>query len=211
MKIELPAEIAERGTRLRPKLVRPPVIEDHTRQRPPAPQEPDTTPDPAAAPGPGIDVPPPTGEPADALDDETRPRASKAKLIVGGVGATVLAGVVGIALLTGDPAEPPRTVPSPPPSPILPPDYVPPPTDFKARPLGGGRVAFTWASDEPRPGDRFAVKYRVDDRQRPIATRTDPEFEVTARRGTIVCAQVQIVRSDATASLATDQKCEASR
>ena len=141
VKIELPAEIAERGTRLRPKLVRPPVIEDHTRQRPPAPQDPDTTadPDPVPAPGPGLDVTsPPPGEPTDALDDETRPRGSRTTLVLGGVGATVLAGVVGIALLAGDPAaEPPGPAPPTPPPTVLG-DYVPPPTDFRARALDGG-------------------------------------------------------------------------
>jgi len=159
-----------------------------------------------------VDVTLPAEEADTTPGDETPSHGSKAKLIAGGVGAAVLAGVVGFALLAGDPvAKPPRPGPPPESSPIVPGDYVPPPTDFHARPIGGGRVAFSWTSDEPRSGDRFAVKYRVDDRQRPIATRTDPEFEVTARRGTIVCAQVQLVRSDATASLATDQKCEASR
>ena len=123
----------------------------------------------------------------------------------------MLAGVVGVALLAGDPAaKPPGPAPPTPPPTVIG-DYVPPPTDFRARALDGGTVAFSWTNDDPRPGDRFAVKYRVDDRQRPIATRTHPRFEVTARRGTIVCAQVQLVRSDATASLATDQKCQASR
>ena len=54
VKIVLPEEIAERGTRLRPKIVRPPVVEDRTRQRPPAPQTSDTVarPRPVAEPAP---------------------------------------------------------------------------------------------------------------------------------------------------------------
>lgn len=214
VKIVLPDEIAERGTRLRPKIVRPPVIDDATRRRPEASRESDTIARPPLAPAtePEMGVPAPADGPDPTPGDDAQPRGSKAKLIVGGVGATVLAGVVGFALLAGDPAaQPPRPVPSPVPPPLVPGDYVPPPKDFRARSLGGGRVAFSWTNDEPRPGDRFAVKYRVDDRQRPIAKLTRPEFALTARRGTIVCAQVQLVRSDATASQATDQKCEASR
>lgn len=214
VKIVLPEEIAARGTKLRPKIVRPPVVDDRTRRRPEVPRESSAVADPSSVlpPEPEMDVAPPADAPAATTDHETQPRGSMAKLIVGGVGAAVLAGVVGFALLAGDPAvEPPSTGLSPPPVPVPPGDYVPPLTDFRARPLGGGRVAFSWTNDEPRPGDRFAVKYRVDDRQRPIAKLTQPEFEVTARRGTIVCAQVQLVRSDATASLATDQKCVASR
>ena len=214
VKIVLPEEIAERGTRLRPKIVRPPVVDDRTKQRPAALQEPDTTGRPRSVPTTEPDgvVTPPAEGAATTPDDETRSRGSKAKLIAGGVGATALAGAVGIALLAGGPAaDPPRAGPTLEPTPIVPGEYVPSPRDFRARPLGRGRVAFSWTNDEPRPGDRFAVKYRVDDRQRPIAKLTRPEFEVMARRGTIVCAQVQLVRSDATASLATDQKCEASR
>ena len=47
--------------------------------------------------------------------------------------------------------------------------------------------------------------------QRPIAELTKPEFYVTARRGTIVCGQVQLERRDATASQPTRQKCAVSR
>jgi len=214
VKIVLPEEIAERGTRLRPKLVRPPVIDDHTRPRPEAPREPDTSagPPPVPVPEPEMGVTPPADGPATTPDDEAQRYGSKPTLIVAGVGAAVLAGVVGFALLAGDPvAKPPGPGPLPESPPVLPADYVPPPTDFRAHAIGSGRVAFSWTNDEPRSGDRFAVNYRVDDTRPLTATRTDPEFEVTAPRGTIVCAQVQLVRSNETASLATDQKCKASR
>lgn len=213
VKIVLPEEIAERGTRLRPKLVRPPVVDDRTRQRPAAPQESNTIARPRSVPAkkPEVAAASAADGSTTASGDETQPRRSQAKLIAGGAGATVLAVVVAFALSAGDPAaDPSRPGPTPEPPPVVSGEYVPPPTDFRAR-ARSRRVAFSWNNDEPRSGDRFALKYRVGDRQRLIATRTEPQFEVMARRGTIVCGEVQLVRANGTASQATDQKCVATR
>ena len=209
VKIVLPEEIAERGTRLRPKIVRPPVVEDRTRQRPAAAPTSDTVARPrqVAEPAPEAAV-----AEAAAPDGGTDARGATTKVLVSALAAAALVAVVAIALLSGDdaPGDKPGIGPDPDPPSALPGEFAPTPTEFGAR-VSGGAVRFTWAADEPRPGDRFAFKYTVGDRARPIAALTKHEFYVTARPGTIVCGQVQLERHDATASQPTGQKCAVSR
>ena len=210
MKIVLPEEIAERGTRLRQKIVRPPVVEDRTRQRPAAPQTSDTVARPRQ-----VGEPAPDAAVAEAAAPSAGTDARRAtKKVLAGVLAAALVAVVAIALLSGDKARSPDDgnglgADEDPPT-VVPGEFVPTPTDFGAR-VAGSAVRFTWATDEPRSGDRFAFRYSVGDRERPIAALTKHEFHVNARRGAIVCGQVQLVRRDSTASQPTGQKCAVSR
>lgn len=213
VKIVLSDAIAEQGTRLRPKLVRPPVVDDRTKQRPAAQKDQETIARPPSAPEttPESGVTPTAEGSSAETSDDTHARSSTANVVAGIIVATVLAGVAAIAFFGGDPDANQKRGPIDDETVSVLAKFVPTPTGFRARSGKAGHVAFSWANADEQSGDRYGFKHRIDNEQQPIATLTKPAMDVAAQRGAIVCGQVQLVRSDGTASLPTGDQCKASK
>jgi hypothetical protein len=86
--------------------------------------------------------------------------------------------------------------------------YVAAPTNTKADNGTAGKVVFTWSNPDPQPGDSYVVTWSLANETQPVATVTDTTFTARGAARQIVCAEVALVRSDASSSVPDKQICE---
>lgn len=86
--------------------------------------------------------------------------------------------------------------------------YVASPTNTRADNTTTGEVVFTWSNPDPEPGDSYVVTWSIANEAQPVATVSDTTFTARGAARQIVCAQVALVRSDASSSVPDRQICE---
>lgn len=191
--IIVPDEIAERGTRLRPRQVT--QVDDRTvtrrRGSEPAPATVQRRPSAPVDPGAAVVL-----ETPDAPADTAGPPPSRRSLVIGGVLAALVAAAVVIALAFGEEAPEPETGPT---NPVSAPEDVisaapSAPTALAVR-RADGRLVATWTNPDPQDGDRFRVRTGPQlqqlDEGRTIA---EPRTVLAAPAGQMVCLEVFTVR-----------------
>lgn len=191
--IIVPDEIAERGTRLRPRQVTQADDRTVTRRRgsEPTPQTVQRRSSAPVDPGEAVVL-----ETPDAPADTERAPQSRLPLIAGGVLAALVAAAVVAALVFGREAPEPETGPRDPvsdPAEVISAGPVAPTALTTQR--VDGRLRISWTNPDAQEGDRFRVRtgkqlQRLDEGR----TLTEPRIDLAVAAGQMVCVEVFTVR-----------------
>lgn len=132
---------------------------------------------------------------AAAPEELPEPPRSRARLVLGGVGALAVLGVAAAVVLSGGGDADPQDAPSE--SVSVPVDsldeVVPVPSDLSAE-LVGDQVVFTWSVADPSPGDAYHWRLLSLVGENPVERSTEPTASVPVQPDGQTCIEVYLVR-----------------
>ena len=190
--IIVPDEIAERGTRLRPRQVT--QVDDRTLTKrkavEPSPSTVQRRPEVAVGPGEAVVL-----ESPDAPREERAP-ASRRSMVVGGVLCLLVLGAIVAAMTMGKDAPEPETGPKNPVSEASDVIGAGPsvPTELSTKRVGD-TLQISWTNPDPEDGDKFRLRSGGQLQQLDAGrTLSEPRADLKVPKGKMVCIEVRTIR-----------------